>query len=112
MQSKNLKLTKGFRVGIGNKRAQSAEMVIPPGDSEGGPDNEHHGADQWLFIIEGTGVARVEGKRVPLRAGTLLLIEKGEEHEVKNTGRRLLRTLNIYVPPAFRKSGARLPRGR
>ena len=112
MLSKNLKLTEGFRVGIGNKRAQSAEMVIAPGDAEGGPDNEHHGADQWLFIIEGTGVARVGGKRVALRAGTLLLIEKGEEHEVRNTGQRLMRTLNVYVPPAFKKSGARLPRGR
>jgi mannose-6-phosphate isomerase-like protein (cupin superfamily) len=112
VQKKQLRLTKGFRVGIGNKRAQMAEMVIPPGEAEGGPGNEHHGADQWLLILEGTGVAKVEGKRVPLKAGTLLLIERGEEHEVKNTGRRLLRTLNIYVPPAFRKSGARLPRGK
>lgn len=112
MQKKQLRLTKGFRVGIGNRRAQSAEMVIPPGDAEGGPGNEHRGADQWLYILEGTGVAKVDGRRVPLKAGTLVLIEKGDEHEVRNTGRTLLRTLNIYVPPAFRKSGARLPRGK
>lgn len=112
MQKKQLKLTKGFRVGIGNRRAQSAEMVIPPGDGEGGPDNEHGGADQWLFILEGTGVAKVEGRRVVLKPGTLLLIEKGEQHEVRNTGRKHLRTLNIYVPPAYKKSGARLPRGK
>ena len=29
-----------------------------------------------------------------------MLIEHGDEHEIRNTGRTLLRTLNIYVPPA------------
>jgi len=54
----------------------------------------------------------VNGRRHPLRAGTLLLIEHGDRHEVRNTGRGLLRTLNIYVPPAYRKSGDELPAGR
>jgi hypothetical protein len=31
------------------------------------------------------------------RARTLLLIERGEAHEIRNTGRRPLRTLNFYV---------------
>jgi mannose-6-phosphate isomerase-like protein (cupin superfamily) len=39
-------------------------------------------------------------------------IEKGEQHEIRNTGRVLLRTLNFYVPPAYRKDGGPLPRGR
>jgi hypothetical protein len=36
----------------------------------------------------------------------------GEKHEIKHTGRMLLRTLNFYVPPAYRKDGEPLPRGR
>jgi len=87
-------------------------MVLPPGDKEGGPDNRHKGADQWLFVVDGTGRATVNGKRYPLRSGSLVLIEKGDVHEVLNTGRTLLRTVNIYVPPAYKKSGARLPRGK
>jgi mannose-6-phosphate isomerase-like protein (cupin superfamily) len=47
-----------------------------------------------------------------LRAGTLLLIERGERHEIRNTGRAPLRTLNVYVPPAYRKDGNELPRGK
>ncbi|TMQ13660.1 MAG: ATP-binding cassette domain-containing protein [Candidatus Rokuibacteriota bacterium] len=43
---------------------------------------------------------------------TLLLIEHGDTHEVKNTGRALLRTLNVYVPPAYTRSGEELPRAR
>ena len=112
MRRKRLTLGKGFRVAFGNRRAQAAEMVIAPGDAEGDPRNRHRGADQWLYVIAGTGRALVNGRRYTLRAGTLMLIEHGDRHEVRNTGRGLLRTLNIYVPPAYRKDGEELPAGR
>lgn len=105
MRSKTLRFGKGFRVAFEVRKAQAAEMVIAPGDSEGGPDNRHRGADQWLFVLSGSGMARVQGRRVPLKAGTLLVIEKGERHEVRNTGRTLLKTLNFYYPPAFDAEG-------
>ena len=41
--------------------------------------------------------------------GTLLLIEHGDQHEVRNTGGELLKTLNIYSPPAYTKQGDELP---
>jgi mannose-6-phosphate isomerase-like protein (cupin superfamily) len=109
MKRKQLRFGKGFRVAFGNSRAQAAEMVIVPGDSEGGPKNRHRGADQWLFVVSGTGSARVNRKRYPLRSGSLLLIENGDEHEVKATGRAPLRTLNVYVPPAYWKNGEERP---
>jgi len=105
MHRKTLRFGKGFRVAFEVRKAQAAEMVIAPGDSEGGPENRHRGADQWLFVLSGSGMAKVEGRRVPLKAGTLLVIEKGERHEVRNTGRTLLKTLNFYYPPAFDKAG-------
>jgi mannose-6-phosphate isomerase-like protein (cupin superfamily) len=112
VQRKHLRLGKGFRVAFGNGRGQAAEMSIPPGDAEGGSDNRHRGADQWLFVVSGSGIAIAGRRRHPLRAGTLLLIRKGERHQIRNTGRGLLRTVNVYVPPAYRKSGNPLPRGR
>ena len=84
-------------------------MVLPPGDAEGNAHNRHRGADQWLFVESGRGVARVNGRRYKLSAGTLLLIERGDEHEIRNTGRGLLKTLNFYVPPAYRRDGDELP---
>lgn len=107
-----LRFRKGFHVAITNKRAQAAEMVIAPGDCEGGPDNKHRGADQWLFVVAGRGTAIVNGKRRQLEAGSLVLIERGATHEIRNTGRTPLKTLNIYVPPAYRSDGDELPRGR
>ena len=112
MQRKALRFGKGFRVAITGKGSQAAEMVLPPGESEGGPGNRHRGADQWLFVIAGTGVAIVGRKKHALKAGVLVLIEHGDEHEVRNTGRGLLKTLNLYVPPAYDAKGDPLPRGR
>ena len=112
MKRKSLRFGKGFRVALWNRRTQAAEMVIEPGDSEGGPRNRHRGADQWLFVVSGNGLARVNGRRHPLRPGVLLLVEHGDRHEIQNTGRTLLKTLNFYSPPAYTPSGDELPRAK
>jgi mannose-6-phosphate isomerase-like protein (cupin superfamily) len=105
MRHKTLDFAPGFRVAFTVREGQAAEMTIAPGDSEGGPDNRHRGADQWLFVVDGEGTAIVEGQSHPLRTGSLLVIEHGERHEVRNTGSAPLKTLNFYYPPAFDKDG-------
>jgi mannose-6-phosphate isomerase-like protein (cupin superfamily) len=112
MKKKKLRFGEGWRVIPGNRASQAAEMVLAPGDAEGGSDNRHRGADQWLYVLSGSGEAIVNGRRHRLRAGSLVFIERREKHQVKNTGRGLLRTLNFYVPPAYETNGDPLPRGR
>lgn len=112
MKRKQLQFGKGFRVIIGNSRSQAAQMVIAPGDAEGGPGNRHKGADQWLYVVSGRGIAKMGKKHLPLRAATLLFIEHGNQHEIRNNGNVLLKTLNFYVPPAYTKSGDELPRAQ
>ncbi|MGH8519390.1 MAG: cupin domain-containing protein, partial [Panacagrimonas sp.] len=102
---KLLRFGTGFRVAMKNARAEAAVMVIEPGDAEGDARNRHRGADQWLFVVSGSGHARVGSRRVQLKRGSLLLIEHGRTHEVRNTGRRPLRTLNFYAPPAYSRAG-------
>ena len=102
---------KGFRPTLQAHGVQAAEMVIEPGGREGGPDNRHRGADQWLYVVAGSGMAIVEGGEQALRAGSLLLIEKGETHEIRNTGNEPLQTLNFYSPPAYDANGDELPAG-
>jgi mannose-6-phosphate isomerase-like protein (cupin superfamily) len=111
MKRKHLRWSEGFRVAFDTRRSQAAEMVLPPGGSEGGKGNRHSGAEQWVYVLSGRGAALVAGKRVPLQRGTLLLIERGERHEIKNLGRTPLRTLNFYAPPAFTRGGGMRPAG-
>ena len=112
MKRKVLRFGKGFNVVLGTRRSQAAQMVLAPGTAEGHRENRHDGADQWLFVLSGTGVATINGRRHPLRAMTLLLIEHGDRHEIRNTGGGLLKTLNLYVPPAYTADGDELPAGR
>lgn len=108
MQHTSLQFEPGFQVRLGNARAQAAEMTIGPGESEGGPDNRHPHSDQWLYVVSGSGVAIVNGTARRLNRGTLLLIEQGEAHEIRCTGRSPLRTLSCYVPPAYDSAGEEL----
>ena len=87
-------------------------MVLAPGDTEGGSENRHRGADQWLTVTEGTGAALVDGHKIALKTGTLVLIEAGDTHEIRNTGRDLLKTVNVYLPPAYDREGEELPPGK
>ena len=88
MRHKHLQFGHGFKVVLGDGRSQAAQMTLAPGETEGGPDNRHKGADQWLYVVSGTGAAIVGGERVELREGRSLMIGRGETHEVRNTGRR------------------------
>ena len=112
MRHKTLRFGRGFNVVLGNRKSQAAQMVLEPGDAEGNRENRHDGADQWLFVVSGTGVAHVNDRRVALRAGSLLLIEHGDRHEIRNNGRGRLTTLNIYVPPAYSSQGDELRAGK
>lgn len=101
MDRVQIQFSEGFDVVAGNQRAQAAVMVLDPGDATGGPDNRHPGSDQWLYIVSGEGAAIIEGKQHELKQGTLVLIECGESHEIRNTGAQPLETINFYIPPAY-----------
>src|SRR3954462_12951833 len=112
MQHKHLRFGEGFKVVLGDDHSQAAQMTLAPNDTEGGRDNRHRGADQWLFVVGGEGEAIGEGERVELREGMLVLIQRGETHEIRNTGKEPLRTLNVYLPPAYTAGGDELSAGR
>ncbi len=58
------------------------------------------------------GEAVVNGHIYPLETGTLILIQRGDAHEIRNTGRSALKTLNFYVPPAYSPEGDELAAGK
>jgi mannose-6-phosphate isomerase-like protein (cupin superfamily) len=86
--------------------SQAAMMTLAPGESSSEDSgNEHAWAEQWLYVVSGQGVARAGRQRVELAVGMLILIEKGEPHQIENTGKTPLVTLNIYAPPGYDDDG-------
>ncbi len=112
MQHKQLQFGHGFRGMLGDDHSQAAQMTLAAGETEGGPDNRHRGADQWLYVVSGKGVALIDGERVELRDGTLVFIRHGDAHEIRNTSGSPLQTLNVYVPPAYSAEGDELAAAR
>jgi len=84
----------------GTGRSQAATVTLGPGQSTGAPENAHDASDQWLYVVS-TGTATVEAETHDLRAGSLVLLEAGETHEITNDGTEPLATINVYAPPAY-----------
>src|SRR5688572_30972222 len=90
-----------FSVLARTRSSQAATMTLAPGaESNESSSNEHAWAEQWLYVVSGTGSARVGRRTVKLRPGSLLLIEKREPHVIRAGARSRLVTMNVYVPPA------------
>ena len=102
---------KSFALLHSTRNLQAAAMTLKPGGtSDDEPSNEHPRSEQWLFVISGSGEARVGSvrnklRRVKLEENSMLLIEKGELHQIKNIARKELRTINFYAPPAYGGGG-------
>lgn len=107
-----------FDVLVSTRSSQAARMSLHPGKaSDDEPTNEHPRSEQWLFVIDGSGEATVgrtlsSTRKVKLKPNSLLLIEKGELHRIKNTGRKVLSTITFYVPPAYDEEGEVLKSAR
>lgn len=81
-------------------------MTLAPGDdSSESSANEHAWAEQWLYVVSGTGTARISNRTVRLGPGSLVLIERREPHVIRAGARSRLVTFNIYVPPAYTPDG-------
>jgi mannose-6-phosphate isomerase-like protein (cupin superfamily) len=105
-----------FQVLGASKLAQSAMMTLKPGDtSDEELSNEHPRSEQWMFVVSGSGTATSAkpGERArsyKLKTGSLIQIGRGERHQIRNSGRKALVTLNFYLPPAYTDDGEVKPR--
>jgi mannose-6-phosphate isomerase-like protein (cupin superfamily) len=105
-----------FDVIANTEHVQAAIMTLRGRSaSDDLPNNEHARSEQWLFVVSGTGTATLISKgarrrTVKLRPGSLLIIEKGDLHQIKHAGRGELRTINCYSPPAYRTDATLRPK--
>jgi len=70
--------------------------VVAPGKATC-PYHFHYAQEEMFVILEGTGMLRVAGERLPLRAGDVIVIPPGPEypHQILNTSDAPLKYLSI-----------------
>ena len=58
----------------------------------------HAGMDKMYYVIEGSGVFLLEDRRLPMRAGNLMIAPEGVAHGVTNTGTTRLLVIAVLAP--------------
>src|SRR5262245_13097976 len=63
-----------------------AEIAVPkPGDPPRGP-HLHHGFEECIYVLKGTGATVAESGEIPITPGDIILIPANEKHFTRNTG--------------------------
>jgi mannose-6-phosphate isomerase-like protein (cupin superfamily) len=70
--------------------------IFKPGGAT--PPNEHAAAHEFFHVLHGEGIARCDGKMLPIKKGDSLLLHPGSEHVIENTGAGKLYTLTVMTP--------------
>ena len=70
--------------------------IFKPGGAT--PPNEHAAAHEFFHVLHGEGLARCDGKTLPIKKGDSLLLHPGSEHVIENTGTDKLYTLTVMTP--------------
>ena len=61
------------------------------------PDHSHT-YDEVGYIVEGRGIAHVDGERFPLAAGSCFHLPPGQVHCIENSGPGVMRILGVFHP--------------
>jgi mannose-6-phosphate isomerase-like protein (cupin superfamily) len=57
-----------------------------------------HPYDEVGYIVEGEGVAHIDGERTPLRAGSCFHLAPRQSHCIENSGSCPMRILGVFYP--------------
>ena len=79
------------------EHTQLVIMTIPP-EGEIGVET-HDENDQILSFVSGIGKAVVEGESKTVKAGDIVVVPAGKEHNFHNTGPNPLVLYTVYGPP-------------
>lgn len=85
----------------GAQRFSAAVVTVPPG--QGHSRHNHPGAEEIIYILEGTGEQMVEDEAgqphtEQVRAGACVFIPESRFHATRNTGAQDMKIFVVYAP--------------
>ena len=82
-------------------KAQTAVMILDPGQSSGAEAEAHENSEQVLVVLEGEVLAELDGQERTLAVGDVILIPAGTPHKFTNKSQQRCVTFNTYSPPEY-----------
>ena len=70
--------------------------IIPPGSSTG---LHKHNGDEFMYVVTGRGEFVEKGRGQDFEPDCMLFGRANEEHQVRNTGKDMLKLVCVYSPP-------------
>lgn len=94
--SKLVKENTNFRLVLNTteKDFQIVAMCIKPNENIG--LEVHRDTSQMFYVVDGMGIAYIEGKTIAINKGDIVVAERGESHDVINSGTKELKLLTLY----------------
>lgn len=77
----------------------SGVQVMPPGCTVG--EHGHKQNHELIFVYEGTGEVKIDGKLSEFGPGTTILFGRNCSHWIKNTGETDLKMFWVFFPPGL-----------
>jgi quercetin dioxygenase-like cupin family protein len=81
---------------LGAEHVMAYRLVLEP---DSALSHVHAGAEEVLYVLEGTGEARIEGATHYIGPGQAVFIPDGAEHTYINTGQASLVVVGALAPP-------------
>ena len=72
-------------------------MRVRPGETVT-PAHSHPDGEELLYFVSGEGKVYVDGEIRPVRAGSLVLFEKGSVHMTRNSGAEEMKVVCFFAP--------------
>jgi mannose-6-phosphate isomerase-like protein (cupin superfamily) len=72
-----------------------SHAILPP---SGCTDYHVHDRPELIYIVSGKGICRHEGEETTVQEDMALWVEKGEYHQMINTGDTPLKLATVFVP--------------
>jgi len=90
--SHNVKMKQLIGHEDGARKTAMHELII---GKSGHSAKHRHEWDHQLVVTEGRGLAILDGKKIPLRPGVVVLVQSNEEHQFLQQGKRPLHFLTV-----------------
>lgn len=84
------------RVIFTGKKSQLVLMSLRRGEDIG---TEVHDGDQTIYLIDGDGLAILDGAEKKIEKGSIVFIPAGVRHNIVNTDDEPMKLFTIYAPP-------------
>ncbi len=81
---------------LGAEHVMAYRLVL---ESDSALSHVHGGAEEVLYVLEGTGEMRIEGATHQVKPGQAVFIPDGAEHTYINTGAKPLIVVGALAPP-------------